>query len=87
MEGAGDWAMEFNGANCNVMHFGPGIASDIVRNVKDEVHLLPAVQSVRDLGVYFTSNFKSSVQTDRAVPAIAVQMPSTCRPAVDGNCW
>ncbi len=52
---ASDWAMEFNMAKCNVMHFGPGIASDIVMNVNDEVHLLPAVQLVRDLGVYYIS--------------------------------
>ncbi len=35
--------------------------------VIDEVHLLPAVQTERDLGVYFTSNLKSSGQTSEVV--------------------
>ncbi len=49
------------------MHFGPGTASDIVMRVKDVVHLLPADQTARDLGVSFTSNLKSSEQTDKVV--------------------
>ncbi len=67
MDWAGNWAMELNVAKCNVMHFDPGTAADIFVSVNDEVHLLPAVQTVRDLGVYFTSNLKSSEQTDKVV--------------------
>ncbi len=51
---AGDWAMEFNVAKCNVMHFGPGTASDMVMGVNNEVHLLPAVQTGRDLELSLT---------------------------------
>ncbi len=55
-----NWAMEFNVDKCNVMHFGPGTASDFVMSVNAEVHSLPVAQTVRDPGVSFTSNFKSS---------------------------
>ncbi len=59
--------MEFNVAKCNVMHFGPGTASDIVMRVNDEVYLIPAVQTVRGLAVSLTSDLKSSEQTDKVV--------------------
>ncbi len=64
VEWAGDWAMEFNVAKCNVMHFGPGTASDTAMSVSDEVHLHPVVQTARDLGVSFTSNLKFCGQAD-----------------------
>ncbi len=35
--------------------------------VNDEVQLLPAIQTVRSLGVSFISNIKSSEQTDKVV--------------------
>ncbi len=56
VEWAGDSAMEFNVAKCNVMYFGPGTISDNVMSVNDEVHLLPVTPTVRDLEDSFTSN-------------------------------
>ncbi len=50
--------MEFNVAKCNVMHFGPAMTSDITMSVNDEVHLLPIVQTISDIGVSFISNLK-----------------------------
>ncbi len=49
------------------MRFGPSTASDIVMSVSDEVHLLLVAQTMRDLGVSFTSNLKSGEQTGRVV--------------------
>ncbi len=51
--------MEFNVAQCNVMHFEPGTALYIVMSVNEEEHLLPVVQSVGDIGVSFSSNLVS----------------------------
>ncbi len=58
---AGDWAMDFIVAKCNVMQFGPGTASDIV------MHLLLVAQTMRDLWISSTSNLKSGEQTNSVV--------------------
>ncbi len=75
-----------NVAKFYVMQFGPGLASDTFMSVNDEVHLLPVAQTVRNLGVSFASNLKSSEQTDRVVERTrGVLMQRTSRRLTDAT--
>ncbi len=67
VEWAGIWAIEFIRAKCKVIHFGPSTPSDIAMSARNEAHLLLVAQTVRVLGVFFTSNLKSSEQTEIVV--------------------
>ncbi len=52
--------MEINVGKFDVMHFGPGTASNIIMSVNEEERLRFFFQSVRDIGLSFFSHVKSS---------------------------
>ena len=60
-----EWLLKFNPAKCKVMHVGHKVNIKYYMN-RDAGTEIAAIQEEKDLGVYFTSDLKPSIQCKKA---------------------